>query len=128
MTGVQTCALPISGQAVLATHHLLLDDGRLQEGEKYLAGTAREPVVRLSKATAAELGAAEGDRIAVSTDAGTIILPLAIDTLPDRVVWLPTNSPGSHVRATLCADTGAMVAIGRAVPDAAPATATEVEG
>jgi NADH-quinone oxidoreductase subunit G len=125
---------PAAGQAVLATHHLLLDDGRLQEGEKHLAGTAREPVVRLSKATAAELGAAEGDRVAVSTDAGTIILPLAIDTLPDRVVWLPTNSPGSHVRATLHADTGSMVAIGRVTTgtvvystDAASADATEVE-
>jgi NADH-quinone oxidoreductase subunit G len=109
---------PAAGQAVLATHHLLLDDGRLQDGEKFLAGTARQPVVRLSKATAAEIGAAEGDAVAVSTDAGTITLPLAVDTLPDRVVWLPTNSPGSHVRAALSADTGAVVAIARVAPDA----------
>jgi NADH-quinone oxidoreductase subunit G len=115
---------PVAGQAVLATHHLLLDDGRLQDGEKHLAGTARRPVVRLSKATAAEIGAAEGDAVAVSTDAGTITLPLAVDALPDRVVWLPTNSPGSHVRAALCADTGAVVTVARAVP-AEPA---EVEG
>jgi len=104
---------PASGQAVLATHHQLLDDGRLQDGEKHLAGTARKPVVRLSKATAAEIGAAEGDPVAVSTDAGTITLPLVVDTLPDRVVWLPTNSPGSHVRATLRAETGAVVTIAR---------------
>jgi NADH-quinone oxidoreductase subunit G len=109
---------PAAGQAVLATHHLLLDDGRLQDREKHLAGTARTPVVRLSKATAAEIGAADGDAVAISTDAGTITLPLAIDTLPDRVVWLPTNSPGSHVRATLGADTGAVVAIARATPAA----------
>jgi NADH-quinone oxidoreductase subunit G len=118
---------PAAGQAVLATHHLLLDDGRLQDGEKHLAGTARVPVVRLSKATAAEIGAAEGEAVAVSTDAGTITLPLAIDTLPDRVVWLPTNSPGSHVRATLCADTGAMVAIGRVVTGTVSVNAGEVE-
>ena len=29
------------GQAVLATWQPLLDDGRLQDGEPYLAGTAR---------------------------------------------------------------------------------------
>ncbi|HEV2346802.1 MAG TPA: NADH-quinone oxidoreductase subunit G [Actinocrinis sp.] len=104
---------PAAGQAVLATHHLLLDDGRLQDGEKHLAGTARQPVVRLSQATAAEIGAADGDAVAVSTDAGTITLPLAVDTLPDRVVWLPTNSPGSHVRAALGADTGAVVSVAR---------------
>ncbi len=108
---------PAAGQAVLATHHLLLDDGRLQDGEKHLAGTARQPVVRLSAATAAEIGAAEGDAVSVSTDAGTITLPLAIDALPDRVVWLPTNSPGSHVRAALSADTGAVVTIARVAPD-----------
>ncbi|HEU5426907.1 MAG TPA: NADH-quinone oxidoreductase subunit G [Actinocrinis sp.] len=104
---------PAAGQAVLATHHLLLDDGRLQDGEKYLAGTARQPVARLSAATAAEIGAAEGDAVSVATDAGTITLPLAIEALPDRVVWLPTNSPGSHVRATLSADTGAVVTVAR---------------
>jgi NADH-quinone oxidoreductase subunit G len=109
---------PAAGQAVLATHHLLLDDGRLQDNEKYLAGTARQPAVRLSAATAAEIGAAQGDAVSVSTDAGTVTLPLTIDALPDRVVWLPTNSPGSHVRATLCADTGAVVGIARAVPAA----------
>ena len=105
---------PVIGQAVLATWHLLLDDGRLQDGEKYLAGTAHRPTVRLSAATAREIGAAEGERIAVRTDAGVITLPLVIDGLPDRVVWLPTKSPGSHVRATLGADTGAIVTIARA--------------
>ena len=105
---------PMANQAVLATHHLLLDDGRLQDGDKHLAGTAHAPRVRLSAATAAEIGAAEGDRVTVSTESGAITLPLAVEDLPDRVVWLPTNSPGSHVRATLAADTGSMVTISRA--------------
>jgi NADH-quinone oxidoreductase subunit G len=73
--------------------------------------------VLLSKATAAEIGAAEGDPVAVSTDAGTITLPLVVDSLPDRVVWLPTNSPGSHVRATLRAETGAVVSVARGVEE-----------
>jgi NADH-quinone oxidoreductase subunit G len=102
---------PGAGQAVLATWHQLLDDGRLQDGEKFLAGTARRPVARLSAATAAEIGAAEGEHVTVGTDAGAITLPLELAALPDRVVWLPTNSPGSHVRATLSADTGAIVTL-----------------
>ena len=102
---------PGAGQAVLATWHQLLDDGRLQDGEKHLAGTARRPVVRLSAGTAAEIGAAEGGRVTVATDAGSVTLPLELAALPDRVVWLPTNSPGSHVRATLSADTGAIVTL-----------------
>jgi NADH-quinone oxidoreductase subunit G len=102
---------PGAGQAVLATWHLLLDDGRLQDGEKYLAATARRPVARLSAATATEIGATEGMPVTVSTDAGSVTLPLEIAELPDRVVWLPTNSPGSHVRVALSADTGAIVTL-----------------
>ena len=46
---------------------MLLDAGRLQDGEPYLAGTARPPVVRLSAATAAEIGADDGDLVTVGT-------------------------------------------------------------
>ena len=41
---------------VLATWHQLLDGGRMQDGEPYLAGTARPAVARMSAATAAEAG------------------------------------------------------------------------
>lgn len=108
---------PAEGEAVLATWHLLLDEGTLQSFEPFLAGTRKAPVVHLSKATAAEIGVAEGDDIAVSTDRGTVRLPLALADLADRVVWLPTNSAGSQVRRTLGADTGALVRISRAVND-----------
>ena len=117
---------PGVGQAVLATWHQLLDDGRLQDGEKYLAGTAHRPVAHLSAATAAEIGARQGAAVSVSTDAGTVVLPLEVADLPDRVVWLPTNSPGSHVRAVLCADTGAIVTLA-AEPPASAAAADEEE-
>lgn len=33
--------------------------------------------------------------------------------MPDHVVWLPTNSAGSAVRATLHADAGDLVSLGR---------------
>jgi NADH-quinone oxidoreductase subunit G len=106
-------AEPGKGQAVLAGWRMLLDSGRLQDGEPYLAGTARPVVARLSAATAAEIGAAEGDSVIVSTDRGEITLPLEVTDMDDRVVWLPLNSPGSAVYSQLGVTAGAVVSIGR---------------
>ena len=47
---------PAAGEAVLAGHRLLLDQGRLQEGDDALAGTRHAARARLSAATAAEAG------------------------------------------------------------------------
>lgn len=105
---------PGPGQAVLATWRLLLDAGRLQDGEPHLAGTAVSPVVLLSPTTAAELGAAAGDPVTVSTESGAITLPLSVAEMPDRVVWLPANSPGSAVHRQLGVTAGAVVSIGQA--------------
>jgi NADH-quinone oxidoreductase subunit G len=103
---------PAAGEAVLATWRLLLDLGRLQDGEPYLAGTARAAHAVISPATAAEMGWAVGNRIAVSTGHGTIRLPVSIAAdIPDRVVWLPTNSTDSRVRQELAVDSGAIVQI-----------------
>jgi NADH-quinone oxidoreductase subunit G len=104
-------AQPESGEAILSSWRQLLDLGKLQDGEPYLAGTARTPVVRLSASTAAQIGAAEGVPVAVSTDRGSITLPLAITDMPDRVVWLPLNSPGSQVYEQLGAAPGTVVSI-----------------
>jgi NADH-quinone oxidoreductase subunit G len=101
---------------VLAGWRMLLDAGRLQDGEPYLAGTARPPVVRLSAATSGEIGATEGDLVSVSTDRGAITLPLAVTDMADRTVWLPLNSPGSAVHQQLGVTVGAVVSIGRAEP------------
>jgi NADH-quinone oxidoreductase subunit G len=100
------------GSAILATWHHLVDLGSLQDGDEHLAGTARPPVVRLSKATATDLGVADGDPVTVGTRRGAITLPaLLVDDMVDGVVWLPTNSPGSTVRRALGADAGAVVEI-----------------
>jgi NADH-quinone oxidoreductase subunit G len=104
---------PGSGQAVLATWHQLLDNGRLQDGNPYLALTARRPHIRLSAATAAEIGAAGGDLVTVSSERGSISLPLAVTDMPDRVVWLPTNAVGSAVRRDLAPASGAVVRIAK---------------
>ncbi|MET7770628.1 NADH-quinone oxidoreductase subunit G [Nocardia sp. NPDC005366] len=105
---------PDQGTAVLASWRMLLDQGRMQDGEPNLAGLARPPVVRLSAATAAEIGAADDDAITVGTDRGIVTLPLMITEMPDRVVWLPMNSPGSSVYEQLVAQPGDVVGIRRA--------------
>ncbi|PRC45527.1 NADH-quinone oxidoreductase subunit G, partial [Mycobacterium sp. ITM-2017-0098] len=107
-------AAPAHGQAVLSGWRMLLDAGRLQDGEPYLAGTARTPAARLSGATAAEIGTAPGELLTVSTDRGSITLPLEVADMADRVVWLPLNSPGCHVHRELGVTTGAVVSLGRA--------------
>jgi NADH-quinone oxidoreductase subunit G len=100
------------GQAVLATWRLLLDAGRGQDGEKFLAGTAKQAVARMSTATAAAFGAADGDRVAVSTSRGTVEVPVAVtDPMVDGVVWLPLNSVGSRVHDTLGATAGDLVSV-----------------
>ncbi|MBW3085670.1 NADH-quinone oxidoreductase subunit G [Austwickia sp. TVS 96-490-7B] len=99
------------GQAVLATWHHLLDAGRMQDGEPHLAGTAPLAVARLSAATAATLGVVDGMAVTVSTPHGSITLPAQITPMVDHVVWLPTNSAGSRVRATLGADAGDVVTV-----------------
>ncbi len=103
-------------QAVLATWHLLLDAGRLQGGEPFLAGTAKRSVARVSAATAEAVGVTDGDRLTVSTDAGTVTLPVLVTEMPDRVVWLPTNAADCAVRGTLHADAGDVVRLATAQP------------
>jgi NADH-quinone oxidoreductase subunit G len=73
----------------LATWHQLLDSGRMQDGEPALAGTARPPVVRMSAATAAEAGAADGDKVTVATDRGSVTVPVEVVPMAGHVVWLP---------------------------------------
>ncbi len=99
------------GQAVLATWHHLLDSGRMQDGEPFLAGSAPEAQALLSARTAASIGVAEGDTVRVSVGVGAITVPVAIADMADHVIWLPTNSPGSAVRQTLGVDAGAVVSL-----------------
>ncbi|MDX3851165.1 NADH-quinone oxidoreductase subunit G [Streptomyces sp. AK02-01A] len=114
---------PGGGEAVLAGHRLLLDQGRLQDGDEALAGTRHAAVARLSAATAAETGVKDGDELAVTGPAGTVALPLRVTEMPDRVVWLPLNSTGGGVLADTGSRPGTLVRIGPAEPaDAAPAT------
>ncbi|MDX3431344.1 NADH-quinone oxidoreductase subunit G [Streptomyces sp. ME01-18a] len=107
---------PADGEAVLAGHRMLLDRGRLQEGDEALAGTRHAAVARLSPATAAESGVKDGDLLAVTGPAGTTELTLAVTEMPDRVVWVPLNSVGRGVPADTGAQPGGLVRIGPAAP------------
>jgi NADH-quinone oxidoreductase subunit G len=98
----------------LATWSQLVDAGRLQDGEPYLAGTARPVVARVSPATAADAGVADGDKVTVSTLAGSVTVPLYVTDMTDGVVWLPTNSSGFAVRSDLAAGHGSRVTLRRA--------------
>jgi NADH-quinone oxidoreductase subunit G len=104
-------AVPGDGQALLSTWHNLLDAGRMQDGEPNLAGTARPAVARMSAATAAEAGVGEGAKVTVATSRGAITVPVEIEPMPDRVVWLPSNSAGCAVRRDLGAGHGTLVTV-----------------
>ncbi|MFF4168672.1 NADH-quinone oxidoreductase subunit G [Streptomyces sp. NPDC001744] len=118
-------ARPGDGEAVLAGHRLLLDLGRLQEGDTALAGTRHAAVARLSAATAADTGVKDGDLLEVRGPAGSVALPLRVTEMPDRVVWLPLNSTGHGVLSDTGARPGDPVRIGPAAPR--PAGVTEVQ-
>ncbi|MEU9704954.1 NADH-quinone oxidoreductase subunit G [Streptomyces sp. NPDC047981] len=116
----QAAPRPGEGEAVLAGHRLLLDLGRLQEGDTALAGTRHAAVARLSATTAAETGVKDGDLLAVTGPAGSTSFPLQVTEMPDRVVWLPLNSAASGVLSGTGAHPGDLVRIGAA-------TSTEVQ-
>jgi NADH-quinone oxidoreductase subunit G len=84
----------------------------MQDGDEHLAGTAKPARAVLSPATAAEVGVADGGKVSVATDAGTVVLPVVVDdSIADRVVWLPTNARDCAVRATLQATPGSLVGL-----------------
>jgi NADH-quinone oxidoreductase subunit G len=102
------------GEFVLSTWATLLDAGRMQDGEPFLAGTAPLAVARLSEASAAGLGVVDGEPVTVTGPAGSVTLPAVVTVgMVDGVVWLPTNSRGADqtcsVRAGLGTDAGGRV-------------------
>jgi NADH-quinone oxidoreductase subunit G len=80
---------------------LLLDLGALQEGEANLAGTARKATARISKVRADKLGVNEGDLLSISSDLGSLKLPVEISEMSDDAIWVPRNSIDSQVIANL---------------------------
>jgi NADH-quinone oxidoreductase subunit G len=102
---------PGEGQAILASWHELLDAGSLQDTTPYLAATAKPLRAHISPATAASLLVADGELVTVSTDRGSITVPVLTSSMPDAVVWLPTRSAGSEIHRTLGVGPGAVVTL-----------------
>ena len=93
-----TSSKPGSGEAVLSTWRHLLDSGSLQEGEPYLAATARSAVIRVSPATAQSLNLVDGGQATVSAHGMRATAPVIVTSgMVDGVVWVPSNSEGSHI-------------------------------
>jgi NADH-quinone oxidoreductase subunit G len=96
-----------AGTLRLATWKQMLDNGSMQDGDKYLKSTARTPVAFVTPA----LYDAHGPTITLTGDRGSVTLPAEIaDDLVDGVVWVPANSVGNGVLADL-ASAGTTVTI-----------------
>jgi NADH-quinone oxidoreductase subunit G len=96
--------------ATLATWKLLVDDGRMLDGEEYLKATGRRPVALVSQETLTGLGLTPGRHITLAADSGVVTLPVAVADLPDGVVWAPTTrgwsaQAGSPVRLAAADET-----------------------
>jgi NADH-quinone oxidoreductase subunit G len=79
----------------LATWKLLIDDGRMLDGDDYLKATARTPLALVSAGTLSAHGLASGALVRISGQRGEVTLPVAVADLPDGVVWAPTMSSWS---------------------------------
>ena len=85
------------GKLNLTSWRMLLDLGTLQDGEANLAGTARKASARISKARAEKLGVNEGELVSISSDLGSLKLPVEISEMSDDQIWVPRNSIDSQV-------------------------------
>jgi NADH-quinone oxidoreductase subunit G len=90
-----------SGELTLVSWRFLLDLGALQQGEANLAGTAKQARAHISAATAQRLGVTEEDSVRISSDIGSIELPVSIREIADNLIWVPRNSVGSQVIPSL---------------------------
>jgi len=109
---------PGGGEVVLASWHELLDAGRMQDNTPYLAATAKPVRAHLSPATASRFGLSDGAIATISTDRGSITVPVYVTEMVEDVVWVPTRSVGSEVHKTLGASPGDVVRLARAVEEA----------
>ncbi len=98
-----------AGHYVLATWKLLVDDGRMLDGDEYLKATGRRAELLVSQGALRELGIAVGQMVTVAGERGSVELPVGVADLPEGVVWLPTNSGGISLSRDLGAGAGSVV-------------------
>ncbi|WP_028657224.1 NADH-quinone oxidoreductase subunit G [Nocardioides sp. J54] len=87
-----------AGAFALSTWKLMLDNGTMQDGDKYLKATARTPVALVTP----DVYDAHGPTVTITGDRGSVTLPAEIaDDLVEGVVWVPASSVGNGVLADL---------------------------
>ncbi|TDT34447.1 NADH-quinone oxidoreductase subunit G [Naumannella halotolerans] len=117
--------VPEPGQAVLASWRTMIDDSRSNDGADDLLATARSPRLKLSPATATELGLSEGSLARVGGDPqrpGATVEVMILPDLVDRVAWLPWNAPGLPLAELLGVGPGELISIEALGPSAPTAT------
>ncbi|MEZ0577867.1 NADH-quinone oxidoreductase subunit G [Nocardioides sp. MH1] len=83
-----------SGELVLATWKQSIDNGRMQDGDKYLRATARTPVALVTQ----DVYDTYGPTVTLTGDRGSVTLPAEVaPDLVDGVVWVPADSFGAGV-------------------------------
>jgi NADH-quinone oxidoreductase subunit G len=107
----QDFSTPAIGEMMLVSWRFLLDLGTLQQGEANLAGTAKKASAHISAATAANIGVSESDVVVISSDRGSIELPVVIENIADHLIWVPRNSTGSQVIPSLGFTSGAVTVV-----------------
>ncbi len=83
----------------VASWRALIDTGLMQEGEPYLAATARPVVAGISSALAASLG--NPSHVVVSGPAGSLTLPVEVGGAIDGAIYLPMKSQGCSIHEDL---------------------------
>jgi len=91
----------------LASWRELLDAGVMQDGEPFLAATARPVVALISEAASKKLGSPE--TITVGGPTGSVTLPVEIADVIDDVVFLPMHSTDCSIYRDLGARIGSAV-------------------
>jgi len=100
---------PGAGEAVLATWKLLIDDGRMLDGDDALKATARDPVALVSASTLSRLGVAPGEPVTIANGARWVRFLVGVGDLPDDVVWAPSSSAGVSLLRDLGVGAGLVV-------------------
>jgi NADH-quinone oxidoreductase subunit G len=85
----------------LATWRPLLESTVMQEGEPYLAATARPQEVWLSSAQASAIGAEEGHLVTVTSGSGSVTAPLVVTDVAEGTVVVTGDA-----HRTLCGNPG----------------------
>ena len=93
----------------LASWRELLDAGVMQEGEPFLAATARPVAALMSATSAAQLGSPA--TVSVAGPSGSVVLPLVVGDVIDNVVFVPMNSTDCSIYRDLGARIGSSVAV-----------------